>query len=146
MLNNEEIGGDHHNAGLEDIVSTAKEFYERYKAYGVGAADLIQFMATNGIVSCPLAPRIKTYVGRVDNPKAAPHGLIPDHTANASDLIKLFANKSLSVRDLVALLGAHTAANQFQVAPETSGQSLDATPGVWDNKFYAETLANSKIE
>lgn len=145
LLNDEEIGGDH-NGGLEDIRGTAKELFERYKAYGVGAADLIQFMATNGVVACPLGPRIKTYVGRPDNPKPPPHGLVPDHTASASALIKLFAEKTFSVTDLAALLGAHTSANQFQVAPETSGQSLDATPGVWDIKFYSETLANSKIK
>jgi hypothetical protein len=145
LLNDEEITGDH-NGGLEDIRGTALGLLERYKPYGVGAADLVQFMATNGVVSCPLGPRIKTYVGRVDNAKAPPHGLIPDHTANASALIKLFAEKTFSVTDLAALLGAHTTANQFQVAPETKGQSLDSTPGVWDTRYYSETLANTKIK
>jgi hypothetical protein len=144
ILNEEEIGGDH-NDGLEDIRETAIGLYKKYRQYGVGAADLVQFMATMGIVSCPLGPRVKTMIGRVDNPKAPPKGLIPDHTANASALIKLFAEKTFSVTDLAALLGAHTAANQFKVAENTSGDALDSTPGIWDIKFYSETLGNTKI-
>jgi hypothetical protein len=144
LLNDEEISADH-NEGLEDIRETALGLLKRYKPYGIGAADLVQFMATTGIVSCPLGPRVKTYVGRTDNTKAPPRGLIPDHNANASSLIKLFADKTFSVTDLAALLGAHTTANQFKVSPDTVGHSLDSTPDVWDTRFYSETLANSKI-
>ena len=60
-------------------------------------------------------------------------------------LIKLFADKTFSVTDLVALIGAHTSANMFKVSKETTGHAMDSTPGVWDIKFYSEALGNKKM-
>lgn len=42
--------------------------------------------------------------------------------------------------DLAALVGAHTAAKQFNTDPSRSGAAMDSTPGQWDNKFYSETI------
>jgi len=143
ILNDQEIQGDH-NEGLEDIRKTAIELYNKYNKFGVGAADLVQFMATTGVVSCPLGPRITTYVGRQDNAKPPPLGLVPDHTQSATNLIRLFNDKTFTTLDLAALVGAHTAANQFKLEAKNAGHAMDSSPGVWDTRFYSEIMSGTR--
>jgi len=50
--------------GLEPINAYAAAMGYKYKKAGVGMADLIQFMATHAVVTCPLGPRVRTFVGR----------------------------------------------------------------------------------
>ena len=38
--------------------------YEKYKSYGISAADLVQFAHNVAAVTCPLGPRTLTYIGR----------------------------------------------------------------------------------
>lgn len=61
------------NKGLEEVVNFTQSFYNRYKKFGIGMADLIQFMANTATVTCPLGPRIRTYVGRKDSSTPAPN-------------------------------------------------------------------------
>lgn len=49
------------NRGLELIVLLAKALQLKYK---VGMGDLIQYMANHATVTCPLGPRVRTFVGR----------------------------------------------------------------------------------
>lgn len=65
--------------------------------------------------------------------------------SDASTLIKLFEEKTITPHDLAALLGAHTSSKQFFVDPATSGAPQDTTPGVWDVSFYNETLQQSPV-
>jgi hypothetical protein len=60
------------NDGLQSIVAIAQGLLAKYKGYGLGAADLVQFMATVGTVACPLGPRILSFVGRPDMPSRPP--------------------------------------------------------------------------
>lgn len=39
----------------------------------------------------------------------------------------------------MALVGAHTSSQQFDVDPARAGDPQDSTPGVWDTNFYGET-------
>ena len=59
-------------------------------------------------------------VGRKDNSRAAPDGLLPSAFGRGADyniLIDLFEDKGFSPTDLAALVGAHTVAQSFaQVA------------------------------
>jgi manganese peroxidase len=48
-------------------------------------------------------------------------------------MIPLFESKGFSATDLVALVGAHTAARNLR------GQALDSSVGSWDSTFYTET-------
>jgi hypothetical protein len=112
------------NNGLASIASQMMTWYNKYNKYGVSMADLIQFGANVATVVCPLGPRIRSFVGRKDNAKAGPTGLLPDVNDSADKLIKMFEAKTITPNDLVALVGAHT------------------TPGVWDVAFYGETLNN----
>lgn len=128
------------NRGLQPIADETSALVEKY---GVGMADLIQFMAVHATVSCPLGPRFRAFVGRPDSSKPAVDGLLPDVNADADSLIALFQDKTIIPEDLVALVGAHTTSNQFFVDTTKSGFSQDSTPGVWDTVFYAQTLQAS---
>jgi hypothetical protein len=59
----------------------------------------------------------------------------------ANDLIALFKDKRINPHELAALVGAHSASKQFFVNTTRAGAPQDSTPGVWDVKFYGETLS-----
>jgi len=125
------------NHGLEGIVSKAIAVQ---KTFGVGMADLIQFAAVHAVVTCPLGPRVRFFAGRKDSSTPAPDGLLPGVNDSADKLVALFQDKTISPHQLAALLGAHTTSEQFFVNTTVAGQAQDSTPGVWDTKFYNETL------
>ncbi|KAL4936409.1 hypothetical protein BDV06DRAFT_233436 [Aspergillus oleicola] len=132
------------NDGLQEVRSRALEILDNYSEYGVGAADLVQFMHNVATVVCPLGPRILTLVGRDDSRRANPPGLVPrNNVTDGEYLIELFRNKTFSPRDLAALVGAHTVAKQSYVDPSRRGQSLDSTPGIWDTEYYREITSDS---
>lgn len=130
------------NRALRTIIGQARDILHKYRGYGynIGAGDLVQMMHNVATVACPLGPRILTLVGRDDSSKPNPPGLLPDPLMSATELIELFNNKTITFRDIVALIGAHTTANQFDFDPSKAGQPLDSTPGIWDVKFYEENL------
>ena len=138
ILGNE--GGRPENNGLQDISAVTKEWYNQYKSYGVGMADLIQFGANVATVVCPLGPRIRTYIGREDRFTPNDDNLLPDVFGEADDLVKLFEDKTIRPHGLAALLGAHTTSQQKFVDPSRANDPQDSTPGVWDVKFYGQTI------
>jgi hypothetical protein len=103
-------------------------------------ADLIQMGATVATVVCPLGPRIRSFVGRKDSAKPAKDSLLPNVFAPADDLIALFERKTIRPHGLTALVGAHTTSQQRFVDTTRALDPQDSTPGVWDIRFYAETL------
>lgn len=139
LLNDDEFARPE-NKGLEDIGAQTKTWYSEYEEYGISMADLIQTAALVATVSCPGGPRIRHFVGRKDDSTAAPPNLLPLPEQDADYLVSLFAAKTFDANDLVALVGAHTAAKQKFVDPARSGVSEDSTPNTWDTKFYSETL------
>ncbi|KAH8879806.1 peroxidase [Thozetella sp. PMI_491] len=131
------------NSGLQTVVSQMKTWYNTYRSYGVGMADLIQMGATVATVTCPLGPRIRSYVGRKDSAVSAPNGLLPGVTQNANALIALFQAKTITPYGLTALIGAHTTSQQRFVDLTRAGDPQDSTPGVWDVNFYNQTLTKN---
>lgn len=129
------------NLGLEDIAAKTKDWYNQYKGHGISMADLIQIAAVTATVSCPGGPRIISFIGRKDDSQAAPTGKLPFQYQDADYLVNLFAAKTFTANDLVALVGAHTASKQKFVATSRTNASQDTTPNVWDTKFYSETIA-----
>lgn len=91
-------------------------------------------------VVCPLGPRIRSYVGRKDSSRPAQDNLLPNVFAPADDLIALFERKTIRPHGLTALVGAHTVSQQRFVDTTRALDPQDSTPGVWDVKFYGETL------
>lgn len=129
------------NGGLEGICAQMRVWWAKYKSYGISLADLIQMGATVGTVVCPQGPRIRSFVGRHDNATPAPHGNLPSAFASADSLLRMFADKTISAQDLVALLGAHTASQQTTIDRNRTGAPQDTTPGVWDTVYFRETTA-----
>jgi hypothetical protein len=128
------------NNGLQTIRTTAQGFLTKYGRYGVGAADLVQFMHNVAVVTCPLGPRQITLIGRDSSNLLPPEGLLPSTTSPVTDLLNLFVNKTIGTIDIISLIGAHTTATQRFVDPTAPGP-LDTTNGIWDVIFYAEVLA-----
>ncbi|KAF9872415.1 peroxidase [Colletotrichum karsti] len=128
------------NKGLEEICDTMQGWHNKYKKYGVGMADMIQFAANVATVVCPLGPRVRTFVGRKDTTTPSPKGLLPLPSQKSEELFKMFAEKSFTPDGLVALLGAHTTSQQRFIDPSRAGAPQDTTPGVWDVAFYGQTL------
>jgi hypothetical protein len=126
------------NDGLQNTVALGQSLLAKYKGFGVGAADLVQFMATVATVTCPLGPRVVSFVGRPDNAQS-PTNLLPSALSDSTTLINLFNDKDISPADLAALVGAHTTSVQNTVAPSLEGAPQDSTPGTWDVAFYTET-------
>lgn len=128
------------NNGLQAIAAQTQIWYDKYSHYGISMADLIQFSSNVACVVCPLGPRTRTFVGRVDNSSASPEGLLPSAAWDAATLVEFFKNKTIGPHGLVALVGAHTTSVQFHTEVEQAGVSQDSTPGVWDVLFYSQTL------
>lgn len=110
--------------------------------YGVGVADMLQFAAAHATVTCPLGPRMRTFVGRKEATQAAPDGLLPSATSDAQTLLDLFHDKNIGPLDLVALVGAHSVSKQFSFDVTRPGDPQDLTPGVWDLRFYRDTISS----
>jgi hypothetical protein len=98
------------------------------------------FAGNHAIVTCPGGPRVQTYIGRKDSNTPAPEGLLPDVNAPAASLFALFRAKGFDEVGLAALLGAHSTSTQFNVDPSHAGSPQDSTPGIWDVKYYGQTL------
>lgn len=125
------------NNGLQGIIALLRSVQAKH---GVGFADLVQFASTHATVTCPLGPRVRTFVGRKDATQAAPDGLLPSMKSPAPVLIDLFKDKTIIPHDLAALVGAHSTSKQFTQDLTRVGASQDSTPAVWDVRFYNETI------
>lgn len=128
------------NKGLQEISAVITGLYTKYRAFAVTYADLIQMASTVAAVTCPLGPRIRSFVGRRDNSTPSPPGLLPDVNADADTLIALFRDKTISPHGLAALMGAHSTSQQRFVDPARAGDPQDSSPGVWDTKYYWQTV------
>ncbi|TVY90432.1 Manganese peroxidase, partial [Lachnellula willkommii] len=131
------------NNGLQGIAAKLLALTQKYQAIdsSVTAADMIQFASSVAIVTCPLGPKVQTFVGRPDSSTASTKGLLPGPTTPSTDIITLFANKGISADELIALIGAHSASKQFHVDSTQAGAPQDDTPGELDVDFYADTTS-----
>jgi catalase (peroxidase I) len=69
-------------------------------------------------------------LGRVDSNRRDTYNTFPDPNDNIMVLLNKFGGMGLSVRDFVALSGAHTIGSQTR-----------STPGRFDNRHFQEILA-----
>ncbi|KAI1032776.1 hypothetical protein LB504_006451 [Fusarium proliferatum] len=142
ILSNELTRGE--NMGLQQIGEYYQTIYDKYHTqYGftqVTMADLIQMGSNIAAVTCPLGPRVRSFVGRKDSTKANLGGLLPSVYSDALTLINLFKDKTIGPDDLVALIGAHTTSQQHHTNIDRDGDPQDSTPGVWDILFYQQTI------
>ena len=75
------------------------------------------------VVICPLGPHTLALVGRTENDES-PAGLLPTEDLPVDQMVELFANKTFGARDLVALVGAHTTARQFDINTNRTGSPI----------------------
>lgn len=72
-------------------------------------------------------------VGRVDSSTANPTGQIPGLNDAADTIVSDFAARGFTTTELIALVGAHSAAKTL------AGTALDSTVDDLDTNFYSET-------
>ncbi|KAF2437169.1 heme peroxidase [Tothia fuscella] len=126
------------NTRLTGTVNKLKSVAEKYR---VSVADMLMFAGSTAVLVCPGGPTVKTYVGRKDAKSPAPEGQLPTGDVTGDEALQKFQQRGFSAQDLAALVGAHSAARQRDQDPSQAGKSLDSSPGSWDVKFYAETIA-----
>jgi len=126
------------NDGLEDICAYLPKVHTEHPS--VGMADLIQFAAAVAFETCPLGPKMPFYSGRQDSTTPSQDGQLPSVHGSGDGLLAMFTAKGFTATDLAALIGAHTASQQFFVDRQRAGAAQDSTPEVWDVAYYGQTL------
>ncbi|KAJ6582321.1 heme peroxidase [Mycena capillaripes] len=126
------------NNGLQNIVAALKPLPAQYKA---SAGDVLHMAGNLAVVACPGGPVVKTYVGRTPPKNEAPLDLLPSPFDPVPKMIARFADMGFSVRELMALIGAHTTGKQRFVDTKQASKSFDSTVDIWDVRFYSETQA-----
>ncbi|KAF7351668.1 Peroxidase [Mycena sanguinolenta] len=130
------------NNGLQNIVSLLKPLPTQF---GVSPGDLLHLAGVLAVLACPGGPVIPAYVGRNAPKNIAPTGLLPDPEQSVSVLLARFADMGFESREVMALIGAHTAGKQRFVDPAVANTSFDTTVQIWDTRFYTET-ANTTVD
>ncbi|KAJ6537297.1 heme peroxidase, partial [Mycena vulgaris] len=123
------------NSGLQAIVRTLEPLPTQFD---VSPGDILHVVSLPQL-ACPGGPRIKTYSGRPRPSHVAPDGLLPSPNDSVKKLTDRFADMGFTVRDLVALIGAHSTGKQRFVDPSVAGATFDTTVDLWDVAFYQET-------
>ncbi|KAJ7795831.1 heme peroxidase [Mycena olivaceomarginata] len=107
--------------------------------------DLTEVLRTenNGLqnivsILSPLPAHINAFIGRPPPLNVAPNGLLPSPDNSVPTLI---TDMGFTVRDLTALVSAHSTGKQRFVDPTVANSSFDSTVDIWDARFYAETAA-----
>ena len=78
---------------------------------------------------------INTYIGRKAPKNIAPEGLLPNPNSPVRVLTDRFADMGFSIREMMALMGAHSTGKQRFVNTASANASFDATVDIWDVRF-----------
>ncbi|KAJ7583045.1 heme peroxidase [Mycena floridula] len=124
------------NNGLQNIVAALRPLPGQF---GVSPGDVLHLAGVLGVLACPGGPVVNAFVGRSPPANIAPDGLLPNPDDPVPKLIARFADMGFSVRDLMALIGAHSAGKQRFVDPAQANNSFDTTVDIWDVRFFRET-------
>ncbi|KAJ7022470.1 heme peroxidase [Mycena alexandri] len=124
------------NNGLQTIVGLLQPMVSQFN---VAPGDLLHLAGVLGVLACPGGPTIPVFVGRRLALNIAPMGLLPNPEDPVDKLVARFADMGLSVRQMIALIGAHTTGKQRFVNPADALDAFDSTVDIWDTRFYTET-------
>ncbi|KAJ7466118.1 heme peroxidase [Mycena latifolia] len=128
------------NNGLQSIVSLLKPLPAKFN---VSPGDVLHLAGVLGVLACPGGPVINTYIGRTAPKNIAPDGLLPNPNSPVKVLTDRFADMGFSIRELMALIGAHSTGKQRFVNTLVAPSSFDSTVDIWDVRFYSETQSSS---
>jgi hypothetical protein len=78
---------------------------------------------------------IKTYIGRKNTDHSAPLNLLPNPNSAVKTLTDRFADMGFTIREMMALMGAHSTGKQRFVNPALANSSFDTTVDIWDVRF-----------
>nr|WKW47683.1 cIIp protein 2 [Flammulina filiformis] len=131
------------NNGLQTIAAILRPLPAQFN---VSEGDIVAVAGALAVLACPGGPVIKTYVGRPKFTTINPDGLLPDTNAPVDVLLARFRDMGFDTRELMALIGAHSASKQRFVDVSRAGQALDSTVDLWDVRFYSETQRNETSE
>lgn len=110
-----------------ELLALAKEEFP-----SVSWADLVAVGGVAAIQKCQ-GPLIRIGLGRVDATEAAPTQRLPGGYEGAAMLKRLFGRMGLTVRDLVALSGAHTLGF-------TQRRAFTDDPWVFSNSYFRQLV------
>ncbi|KAF8896039.1 heme peroxidase [Infundibulicybe gibba] len=127
------------NNGLQTIVGLLTPMPAQFN---VSPGDVLHLAGVLAVLACPGGPVINTYIGRPPPANNNPDGLLPNTHSPVSTLTARFADMGFSIREMMALIGSHTAGTQKFVDTTQAGAAFDSTDELWDVRFYAETQSN----
>ncbi|KAJ6566601.1 heme peroxidase, partial [Mycena capillaripes] len=115
------------NNGLQNIVSLLQPMPAQF---GVSPGDILHVN-----LACPGGPQIPAFVGRTPPLNIAPMGLLPSPEDPVATLVARFTDMGFTVRDMIALIGAHTTGKQRFVDTAEANNTFDTTVDIWDTRF-----------
>ncbi|KAJ7110892.1 heme peroxidase, partial [Mycena epipterygia] len=130
------------NDGLADIVRILTPLPNHF---GVSPGDLLHLAGVLGVLACPGGPRITAWVGRPLPKNIAPTGLLPSPDDPVQTLLDRFADMGFTIRDVMALIGAHTSGTQSFVDPAMANSSFDSTVDLWDVRFCTPPPVDAEL-
>ncbi|KAJ7032297.1 heme peroxidase [Mycena alexandri] len=130
------------NNGLQTIVGLLQPLVTKFN---VAPGDVLHLAGALGVLACPGGPVVPVFVGRHLPLNIAPQGLLPSPEDPVDKLVARFADMGLTIRQMIALIGAHTTGRQRFVNTAVAGNSFDSTINIWDTRFYTETLATGLL-
>ncbi|KAK8671218.1 hypothetical protein V6N13_037820 [Hibiscus sabdariffa] len=101
------------NFGIKkrELISMVKSMVEAQCPQQVSCADIL-VLAAREAVAASGGPRINIPLGRRDSSHSPSYrladALLPPATTGVADMLKIFANKGMTLAESVAILGAHT--------------------------------------
>ncbi|KAJ7753436.1 heme peroxidase [Mycena olivaceomarginata] len=127
------------NNGLQNIVRLLGPLPTQL---GVPPGDIVHLAGVLAVLACPGGPQIPAFVGRPAPKNVAPDGLLPNPEQPVAELTARFADMGFSIRELMALIGAHTTGKQRFVDTAKANSTFDTTVDIWDTRFYSSTDLN----
>lgn len=115
------------NRGVR-VIDEIRALLSNTAAAEISTADVIALAGAYSVTICG-GPSIKLQVGRQDATVPDPTGRLPDQNASVEVLKASFADKGLTVKEMIALSGAHT----------LGGKGF-GDPVAFDNTYYKSLL------
>jgi hypothetical protein len=132
------------NQGLSPTIGFYKGIVD---LRGISMADAIAFGAVRAFIVCG-SPAVNFRPGRIDATGPNPVGRLPSSRVSSNETLNLFVgNLGMSVEETVAIVGGGHTVAELDPANNVGDNfvkagGFDSTVDKFDNRWFAETLAN----